>query len=298
MLNKVAETGTRIKEALRPEGAADAAEARLKEIKAFSAYMASLADANPPEGIEACHLPGCNSHLHGRPGGFHPFLKANGALLALKSGGLAPGEGLWQLMSGPLDFLWAYACQETACHLQDLWVKEVLTQVQGITDPTQISAILGGPQGIGSRFMQGPAAPFLNRSLSGYSPKEVMGRKVAFEAGFLSFSARAGKPVQSTSSSPSPAFPRMRMRMRRSSPCHAPRDSCGNDGHDRKPELPRAQDGQLFASDAGPPCSPSRWQHDADEAVRGQPRLLEVRASSRRASTPSCRAISPARLRA
>jgi type VI secretion system protein ImpL len=199
LLNKVAETGTRIKGKLSgSEGAADAAEARLKEIKAFSAYMASLADANSSlKGSRLAIFQAATATFTGGQADSTPFLKANGALLALKSGGLAPGEGLWQLMSGPLDFLWAYACQETACHLQDLWVKEVLTQVQGITDPTQISAILGGPQGIGSRFMQGPAAPFLNRSLSGYSPKEVMGRKVAFEAGFLSFSARAGKPVQS-----------------------------------------------------------------------------------------------------
>ncbi len=203
LLTKVAETGTRLKEKIARTGAqntdtANAASARMAEVRAFAAYSALLTEISSSlkasrTGIFQIASTAFNEGTQAAS----PFFKARNALNEMKASSRVPqGEALWQLVQGPFDFLWAYTCREAACQLQDLWVKDVLVQVQGVMDPMQAAQILAGPQGVGTRFMQGPAAPFLNRDLRGYTPKEVLGRKIPMEGSFLSFSARSQRPMQ------------------------------------------------------------------------------------------------------
>lgn len=101
-------------------------------------------------------------------------------------------DALFALVSGPFNFLWAHACQESACHLQGAWEKDVLADVQGITDPAQLNQILFAPEGLATKFIRGPAAPFLGRDLTrGYYAREVFGRSLPFEPSFLRFFSQA-----------------------------------------------------------------------------------------------------------
>ena len=127
-----------------------------------------------------------------------PFVAAQNAYRRLNIASEVPSEGFWNLVYGPLDFLWAYTCQETACHLQSLWEKEVLVDIQDISDPTQLNQLLFAPDGLATKFIKGTAAPFVGRDLKrGYYPREVLGRTLPFEAAFLTFfsSAKVGIPL-------------------------------------------------------------------------------------------------------
>jgi type VI secretion system protein ImpL len=127
-----------------------------------------------------------------------PFMAAQSASRRLNAASSIPGEGLWRLVYGPFDFLWAYTCQESACHLQGVWEKEVLVDVQGISDTNQLNQLLFAPDGLATKFIKGTAAPFVGRDLKrGYYAKEVYGRSIPFETAFLKFfsSAKVGLPV-------------------------------------------------------------------------------------------------------
>jgi type VI secretion system protein ImpL len=121
-----------------------------------------------------------------------PFMAAQGALRRFNASSSVPAEVLWKLVAGPFDFLWAYTCQESACHLQAVWEKEVLVDIQGISDPAQINQILFAPDGLATKFIKGPAAPFVGRDLKrGYYAREALGRSLPFEQPFLGFFSRA-----------------------------------------------------------------------------------------------------------
>ena len=127
-----------------------------------------------------------------------PFMAAQSARSRLNAASGIPGEGLWRLVYGPFEFLWAYTCQETACHLQGAWEKEVLVDVQGISDTSQLNQLLFSPEGLATKFIKGPAAPFVSRDLRrGYYAKEVYSRSIPFETSFLRFysGAKVGLPA-------------------------------------------------------------------------------------------------------
>jgi type VI secretion system protein ImpL len=121
-----------------------------------------------------------------------PFMAANNTVKRLSARSNTPSEPLWRLVNGPLDFLWTYTCQESACHLQSAWEKEVLVDIQEIADPGQLNQLLFAPEGLATKFIKGPASPFVGRDLKrGYYPKEVFGRTLPFEGSFLGFYSRA-----------------------------------------------------------------------------------------------------------
>ncbi|MEN6475680.1 MAG: type VI secretion protein IcmF/TssM N-terminal domain-containing protein [Syntrophaceae bacterium] len=121
-----------------------------------------------------------------------PFMAAQNAYRRLNAASALPSEAFWTLIYGPLDLLWAYTCQESACQLQALWEKEVVADTQGITDPAQLNQLLFAPEGLATKFIKGPAAPFVGRDLKrGYYPKEALGRSLPFENAFLVFFSRA-----------------------------------------------------------------------------------------------------------
>ncbi len=119
------------------------------------------------------------------------FSAARQQLVLVKSG-LATGDQdetiFWQLLNGPMNFIWNFITIETACQLQDTWEKNVLSEVQGISDKQHISKLLLGTDGYAIKFLHGPAAPFISRSTKkGYYAVKAMGAKIAFEQPFLNF---------------------------------------------------------------------------------------------------------------
>ena len=131
------------------------------------------------------------------------FYKALNALnrlkLALPQAGVAQ-QPIEQLIDGPLDYFSAYLCLETACHLQSIWEKDVLVEIQGISDVFSLNQILFGNEGYAVRFAQGPAEPFISRSLGkGFYAKNVSGLSISFNTEFLAFLTRGAltsKPLK------------------------------------------------------------------------------------------------------
>ena len=120
-----------------------------------------------------------------------PFFIAYGAATRLKanmmSGGRPVDDMLWRLLVGPLEFLWTFARLETACSLQSQWEQMVLAESQGATGQQAIQLLLG-TDGLAWKFLKGPAAPFVARSLQrGYYAKEVMGVILPFDVSFFTF---------------------------------------------------------------------------------------------------------------
>jgi type VI secretion system protein ImpL len=111
-------------------------------------------------------------------------------------------ELFWRLVRGPLDYFLAFASRETACHLQKIWETEVLVEVQGAPDRNTLMELLLGQDGYARKFADGPAKPFLARSLKkGFYAKEVMGQSVPFDAYFFSFLTKgsiSARPVKAS----------------------------------------------------------------------------------------------------
>ena len=119
-----------------------------------------------------------------------PFFTAYGALARLKNslGKGRPTEDVTaKLLTGPLDYLWTFTRVESACFLQNQWEEKVLAESQGATGQQAVQLLLGS-EGLAWKFVKGPAAPFIGRSLQkGYYAKEVLGGTIPFEAPFFSF---------------------------------------------------------------------------------------------------------------
>ncbi len=94
----------------------------------------------------------------------------------------------WRTLRGPVDFLWQFVRTETACYLQDQWERQVLVEVQGITDRQQVLHLLLGKDGYAIQFIKGPAAPFVSRKpRKGYYCLKALGGSIPIEPAFLSF---------------------------------------------------------------------------------------------------------------
>jgi type VI secretion system protein ImpL len=131
------------------------------------------------------------------------YYKAYDAYNRLKVTLISPGtkqDIFWPLLAGPVNYLGAFICRETACQLQGLWEDEVLVEIMGISNPMNLSQLLFGEEGYAVKFVEGPARPFIGRSLSkGYYAKKAQGLSIAFEPAFLTFlskGARSSKPVK------------------------------------------------------------------------------------------------------
>lgn len=92
------------------------------------------------------------------------------------------------ILRGPLDFLWSFIRNETACQLQDVWEKDVLAEIRGVRQERVLRDIMMGPQGVANNFVRGAAAPFLSRNRSrGYYPVKALGEELQIEKGFFSY---------------------------------------------------------------------------------------------------------------
>lgn len=94
----------------------------------------------------------------------------------------------WNLISGPIDFLWDFERTEAGCYLQDRWEKDVSSEIQGIDDKQKVLRLLLEQDGYAMQFIKGTAAPFLSRNpKKGYYPVTALDTKIEFEPDFLNF---------------------------------------------------------------------------------------------------------------
>jgi type VI secretion system protein ImpL len=122
-----------------------------------------------------------------------PMYVAQRNLIRLRNELAIPGAAqdtqlIWRLVAGPLTFLRDYAYLEAACNLNRLWEENVLVEVQGIKDKTELNEVFFSDNGLALKFVKGPAAPFLGRSLEqGFYPRKALGRMLPFRQEFLTF---------------------------------------------------------------------------------------------------------------
>ena len=195
---------TRLERAVTRTRKAQTVEDTLGAAKAYLNYLKALSELTPVVSSRKLAFQTVAKVFNEDPvASDSPFFAANRSILELKTYMAEETKGeepFWKLLRGPLDFLWHYARVEAACHLQNIWEREVLVEIQGVGDFKSISQILLGPGGVATKFVKGPAAPFLARSLrKGYYATEALGGRIPFTPAFLTFmtkGAAAQRPVQ------------------------------------------------------------------------------------------------------
>lgn len=174
---------------------AERLEAQLAIAKACREYGDALAAITPSVGSRN-HAFELTARTFGEDPttGKSPCYSAAAAAARLKAAisGPAADPVFSQLVSGPHEFLWAYLRIESAAHLQSLWEEQVLGATVGMTDQQATPALLGA-EGLVWRFVKGPAAPFLTRSVSGYRAKETLGGGLAIEPALFDFMAKGAR---------------------------------------------------------------------------------------------------------
>jgi type VI secretion system protein ImpL len=181
-----------IKRTLRATGKSKSMESQLKGGKAFLAYEDGLKQLGPvAESRNVAYQDATQLFGEDPVAGKSSFFLANQAISRLKTltGTGKEGEEMyWALFAGPLTMIRDFVISETACYLQARWEKDVLVEIQGIRDQRTLQKILLGEAGLTTRFVKGPAAPFLSRSLrKGYYPKRALGGYIPFGEPFLKF---------------------------------------------------------------------------------------------------------------
>ncbi len=134
-----------------------------------------------------------------------PFFTADRALKKLKAIMVYSGEEtsvIWQILRGPLDFYHEYALKQAACELQKKWEENVLMEIKEVSDKQKLNSILLGPDGFVTKFLKGPAKPFIKRGLKkGFYPARVDKKAMAFNPYFFKFLTRgvtASRPSKKT----------------------------------------------------------------------------------------------------
>ncbi len=130
------------------------------------------------------------------------FLAANDALQDLKIALLTGAEEediLWNIITGPQNFLWEFVCNETACYLNEEWEDKVLIEIEGMSGREAINKLVLGDNGLAKKVIDGDAAPFIDRSLKkGYYARNVLEGKIPFNGSFFTYLSRgeqAAKPA-------------------------------------------------------------------------------------------------------
>lgn len=95
------------------------------------------------------------------------------------------------LIHGPFDFLWEGICESTGGYLQGVWDETVLAEVYGVSDKNDMTSLLFGEGGYVSKFIAGPASPFIGRrATKGYYAKSVAGKSIPFAGALFSYVTR------------------------------------------------------------------------------------------------------------
>jgi type VI secretion system protein ImpL len=191
---KLVEEGKKILSAVKKPGR-DEVEDVSRAAKTYQEYQAALAAMAPAASSRnQAFMMASQVFSEDAATSKSPFYQAQGAASRLKGAMRSrPGDEIfWKLLNGPLDFLWYFTRMESACHLQSQWEEKVLAEAQGATGPQAQQALLG-PEGLAWKYVRGPAAPFVTRSLRGFSSKEAMGGTMPFDASFFNYLARGAQ---------------------------------------------------------------------------------------------------------
>lgn len=93
----------------------------------------------------------------------------------------------WDLYTGPIRVSREYMREETACHLQDLWEKNVLAELEGVAT-NKISNALIGEGGLVWSYIDNHAQAFLHkRQLRGYQTANANGMTIPWTEEFMRF---------------------------------------------------------------------------------------------------------------
>ena len=206
-LAKVAKKGktiiSKLEKKIAKTGGKKTLESQLLSAKAFQEYQKALAEVTPAAASKTTAYHMAVQVFNEDPTTIKsPFFVARRAcdkLFVSMPGSNSTDDDriFWKLVTGPLDYLWSFVCSETACHLQDLWEKEVLVEIQGVSDQKTLNQILLGRDGYAVKFVNGPAAPFVSRSpRKGYYAKQVLDRTISFDSSFFSFLTKGSKIVK------------------------------------------------------------------------------------------------------
>jgi type VI secretion system protein ImpL len=165
--------------------------------KAYFEYQSALSDISPAASSREAAFQLATQAFKKESAADSPFFEAPKALEQLKTSLKAGGTKqpvLWEIIDGPLKFFKTFVSTETGCHLQTLWENQVLVEIQGVSDQADLNRLLFEAPGVAVKFLQGPAQPFVDRSLSkGYFARSANGLDIAFEPTFLSFLGRGAK---------------------------------------------------------------------------------------------------------
>lgn len=172
------------------KGTEGGSSAALAAQKTYEEYLASLTAVSQACASRAQAFQLASQTFGEDPAaGKSPIYAGLGAASRLKSavaGNRPADEVVSKLITGPFDFLWAYVRNEAGCQMQSTWEQTVLAESQGATG-RQAATLLLGPEGLVWKFVKGPAAPFLTRTLKGYTGKDVLGAKLQFTPEFYQF---------------------------------------------------------------------------------------------------------------
>ncbi len=154
--------------------------------KAFQEYQGALTALAPVAGSSNQAFQVATQLLSEDPAtGKSPFFAAQGAVVRLR-GSVAPDDLFAKLLSGPIEFFWAYTRAEAACALQAQWEQNVMKEAQG-GGPAAIQQLMA-PDGPVQKFVKGAAAPLIGWSVQrGYFAREAMGGSVPIEPSFFAF---------------------------------------------------------------------------------------------------------------
>ena len=104
------------------------------------------------------------------------------------------------LIAGPVAFLHEFSIREAACYLQEAWERQVLLDVKNIAH-MDVTQLLMGDRGLARRFIDGSAAPFIDRSMQrGYHPFTRKEKAVGFAQPFMSYLNRAERAYRTAQS--------------------------------------------------------------------------------------------------
>ncbi|WP_300667612.1 type VI secretion protein IcmF/TssM N-terminal domain-containing protein [Desulfoluna sp.] len=95
------------------------------------------------------------------------------------------------LFHGPFDYLWDRICTNTGVHLQEVWDETVLSEINGIYDKKTMSNALFGKSGCVSKYIAGPARPFIGKKRrKGYYAKKAVGKVIPFKKSLFTYVTR------------------------------------------------------------------------------------------------------------
>jgi len=106
-------------------------------------------------------------------------------------------QTIWRLVTGPRDYLYRYILEESGCHLQEIWDRDTLMELQEVSDSKNVNQLVMGEGGLAIKYINGPAAPFITRNVQkGYHAKKVHGQQVGFEKEFFVYLTKGAKAAK------------------------------------------------------------------------------------------------------